>query len=457
MIEFPNQCSMGRDSASAPTRIQRKQPFKRRACVTLLLSLVGALGCGEEEGAAEPPAPPPEFELEIPALSEGDGHWNPSQRGVALDVEDEQLFSVFDATELSSKFRTLVLNRPLIDWRIDDCLDVNEAAEYQPAQTATQILETLRARGVNVEDFDQLAVNVSLLNPSRTQLLQLCLDPSGGAPSFFLPEHRAHVKAAFRELAQLPNIGSITVGLEMNNYRYLLELPNGIDPAADYLNFVTLYKEIYQEIKEVNSEIRVGPGLSWNFFMNESVPTAAQSRSLSLEVPEDRRLAVHLAQRQHISPFLKDLDGSARADFVAWSMIELAAAPFNGDPAPVDEVLQEAVREHYRYLQVVSEDLPVVLPQIDWRSQNRATASLKSDFLETLKAALSHVEIEWAAWRRLGDILSANESTGTNACDRYIESVNNTEYSIDYCYAGMLDSNGQGEQRGVYAVMTTDP
>ena len=159
-----------------------------------LLGLLVCAACGEEE-SDPPPAPPPEFDLEVTPLGEGPGHWSAAQRGVSLDLEDAELFSVFPAEDLPTKFRTLVLNRPLVDWRIDDCLTVGEAAPYQPAQTSRQILDGLQARGVNIGDFERLAVNVDLLNPQRTKLLHLCLDPAGGAPSFFLPEHREQLLA----------------------------------------------------------------------------------------------------------------------------------------------------------------------------------------------------------------------------------------------------------------------
>ncbi len=419
-----------------------------RACIAL--SLTAALvGCDDGGGGDTPTEPLPTY---------SDGHWSVAQRGVALDDEDVEIFgSGIDPATIGDDFGLLVMNRPFHN-RLTGCPSPNEAAVHQPRATADALIANDFAD--NGVSYDRIAVNVDLLTPGRGALLHVCM--AARTPRFDVNEHRAAVISAFEDLARMPDIDYITVGLEMNRYYHLTV--DGVRRRDDYSNWVTLYREVYAAIKAINPTVKVGPGVHWGTLMRLTVPEVATEYGLTeagSEVPDrDLKEAVMLAARRTITPLLKSdrtPNGVPTADYLAVSMVpRQEEAPFRANPAGENEA---AVLRHYQYLPDVAEGLPVVLPQIDWESQSGANANAKTTYLTSLKRAVSHTQIEWAAWRRLVDIPEILDGP-INPCGAYTGGAaagdeRSLYYTVDYCYSGMITDRAQ--VRGVYNVLVTDP
>ena len=414
-------------------------------CFMVAAISVVAAGCDDETSPAPSITVPP-------APTYTAGNLSVAQRGVSVDGEDLKIFgSGIDASKLNEDFGLLVLNLPYVD-NPTGCPQPEQAARVQPLAKAQALLAEARSEGLS---FERLAVNVDLLTPGRRGLLHICPPVK---PRFDEANHREAVLEAFRDLAGLEGLAYITVGLEMNTYYHLSV--DGKSTRDDYTNYVTLYRSVYAAIKEINPEIQVGPGVNWASFMRLTVPEITElygvAELTAAQTLQDPFLfeAVQLAARRTIWPLLfEDYQlKNATADFLGLTMIPRQnEAPFSGSPAPEDEA---SVLAHYRYVDVVAAGLPVVLPQIDWETQSGANANNKAVYLTVLKKALSHVEIKWAAWRRLADVPELTE--GSNPCGRFTESRDPAlNYTVDYCYAGMI--NDLGQEREVYRVLTTNP
>ena len=92
-------------------------------------------------------------------------------------------------------------------------------------------------------------------------------------PTFGSPAHRSQLKSDFAALADLPGLTKVTVGVEMNSLYHAGEQG---EFGFDYSNYVTVYHEIYDAIKSKNSNVRVGPGLSYRVFYQQTVPYEAK-------------------------------------------------------------------------------------------------------------------------------------------------------------------------------------
>lgn len=415
----------------------------------MALATLCLAACGDE---ADPgPEPPVEVLPEAPEPEYTDGHWAKAQRGIALDEDDLPVIQAnagLPPERLETDFGLLVLNRPYVDWRASICPRSNEAPNFQPLATAERFIASLKAdKGV---EYDRVAVNVDLLSPARRSLLYVCFDRGAPDPLFEVVEHREKIVAAFTDLAGLADLEYITVGLEMNRY-YHLESGKF---RADYANWVTLYREVYDAIKAVNPDIKVGPGLSWAVLMTRTAPEIATVMGL-----EDGSVeAVYRAYQRTVAPLLSAGRGTDRrvtADFIGFSIVPFGSEPpFQGQPAPEDESAKQAILDYYLLLPVVAAGLPVTFPQIDWAVESGSTASLKGPFLTSLKHATSHVDVAWAAWRRLADL--PRQPAEANPCVRYTGSTEATlRYPIDYCSAGMIEPSGK--VRDVLDIFTTDP
>jgi hypothetical protein len=416
-----------------------------------LALLVG--GCGEDEDPGDGAA----GGLSLPTYTAGD--LARAQRGLTLDQADMVLVpsgvgsDAVTAERLTRGFGLLVLQQPYHN-DPTGCPAPSSAARFLPRATAEAFLGSAEYRASGLS-FDRVAVNVDLLNPTRTDLLAQC--QPGATPRFDLPAHREQVVAAFRDLAGLPNLSHVTVGLDMNRYYHVRF--GDRRRLDDYSNWITLYREVYDAIKAVNPQIHVGPGLSWNVFMLETVPEVFIEQGGALEggrVPEDAlEQAVIAAAERTVWPLLNVGRGDGRtrkADHVGLSLVQDPnLRPFGGQPLPAVE--REAL-VHFLFAPLVADGLPVVLPQVDWEVQTAAIANNKATFLTLVKRALSHTEIEWAAWRRFSDVPEL--TGGSNPCGRFTDRADRTlNHSIDYCYAGLLNASGQ--VREVFRVLTRDP
>jgi hypothetical protein len=422
----------------------------RRAALILLTLVAGAalVACGEETVPEEAPVEPLPT---LPPAGSAPGHWAAAQRGVALDEDDLQIVNTpptgISAADLRASFGVVVLNRPYVDSLATRCLSPAMAAAAQPRQTAEALLAAFRAKD-SALTWDRVAVNVDLLTPDRSALLNVCFEEGGdnADPRFDVVEHRRSIIAAFAALASLPGVAYITVGVDMNQYYHTRVADE--QRVDDYTNYVTLYREVYAAIKDVNADVRVGPGISWSVFRTLTVPEVARTHDLE----DDSLEALVLAHRQTIQPLLTDgRGGASTADYLAISMRpQVSTEPFRGSPGGEDDPeARAAILEWYRPVGLVAGDLPVVLPVIDWAELGAGAKN--GTYLETLKVALSGVDVEWAAWHRMSDL------PRDSLCTKYTGRPDPLDYPETYCVAGMFNSSGDASTRGVLEVFTQDP
>lgn len=431
----------------------------RRLFALLALTTAFALGCDEDPGEQPVLEPLPT----VPALSLDDpGNLSADQRGVALDLGDLPVIAEgndrvgVSPSTLTSEFGLLVLNRPYVDWRATSCPRSAEAAATHPRAITEQQIERFADEGIA---FDRVAVNVALLTPGRRGLLHVCFDEGAREARFDVLEHRRKVVDAFRDLARSGEVGWITVGLEMNLYYHLLT-EDGERLVDDYSNWVTLYHEIYGAIKEVDPDIRVGPGLSWAVFHRRTMPEMADT--LGFPDPTGLEAAV-AAYNRTVRPLLSVGRGAGRtktADFLGLTMIPFDAEdPWNGEAHSDDAARQAELYQAFRWLPLVlgtgtADELPLVMPMIDWAENSGAAGVKKGALLETIKTATSGLRVEWAAWRRLSTL--PDEPADANPCRAYTESADPAlRYNASYCNSGMLSESG--ERRTVWDVFLADP
>lgn len=389
-------------------------------------------GCADTEvveSAGERPTAP-----SIAEQTYGPGSWSVAQRGVPMDPEDLDIVLDTETTvgitpeQLSTQFGRVVINAPYVDCRRTDCpVPTATAAQYQPKATVESFKQILDDRGIQ---FDEIAVNVDLLQPNRRGLQTVRFDLSGDAPRFDVAEHRDALIAAFEDLAEVDGIAYITVGLEMNRWYHLKDADGNLQ-HDDFLNFVGLYAEIYRAIKAKNSDIKVGPGISWAVFMNQMVPEMDLELRAEAWTAEAETEAVAVEARwrawsRSVAPLLGE--GNGNADFLAVSMIPFTdQAPFNGDPGYVGR--EEAMKAYFHELSRAG--LPIVIPQIDWATQGGS----KADFLRNVKQSTGNLDIEWAAWRRLSDLTNTE---GASVCLGFTSQG----FPEDYCSSGLFNKSG---------------
>ena len=328
----------------------------RALALSTLAVAGGGWACSEPETKQvqpEPPDPladvPPDIE---PTLA--DGHWDVAQRGVAIDAEDfaivqkEESPAGLSTARLKSSFKYLVLNLQYLDYLrggagTNDCVDVDNATDAEPLATAQAFLERLKT--AKDLEFSDLAVSVELMDPQHRRLLHLC----GDDPFYGDRNYRASIIRAFRELAGLPGLRYLTVGTELNRYSFFRDAADELIPE-DYVNLITLYREIYAAVKAEAPDVKVGPGLSWDFHMAVSVPTVGGEFGLtdSTGFP-----AFYRAWQRKIYPFLVEpgepgqFPQGLAADYVGFTIApDIEGDPFGGDPAPSDEAQRLAVEKY---------------------------------------------------------------------------------------------------------------
>jgi hypothetical protein len=403
--------------------------------ISLSLSLTA---CGDDESLPTidieaPLSPINETSLKKTALGSGPGHWTKEIRGVSIDEQDYVVLSAAK-DRVEESFGTLVINVPLVDKRTgEECLMGDRGQNALPASTVPRILDQVNQRGLN---FDRVVVQVDLFKPQRDDFHRLCLDESGASkPSYYLSEMRGDVITAFDNLARVSEIDAIVVGLELNQYASLSEMI-AFNRSWDYANLISLYQEVYSTVKAQNSAINVGPSVSWPSLKLDLIPQVAAE----FDLEEDNLLTLEIALRRTVWPLLWD-GSQASADFVGVALFaRTAEAPYLGNPAPEDKT---PIREFYRELPQVAAHpeletpLPIAITSIDWSTINNASGGLKTDYLIGLKDALSHMTPSWVAWRRLSNI--PEDPPETSPC----RSVVNLGHDKDFCFAGLLDINGQ--------------
>lgn len=427
--------------------------------VPVLVCCALAAGCDEEK--AEETIPPVQLP-EDPDPEYTFGHWSKAQRGLALDRHDVAVIrptpgaSGLTPEQIEAGFARVVLNRLLVEFI--QCPNPNEAESVSPLAKSREAVETIEASGVTVST---VAVNVALLNPNGKDLLHVCLQSGAANARFDVLEHRENILTAFRDLARLDNLTHITVGVELNRYFHLEDEASGRTLADDYSNLATLYRDVYRAIKEVDGDIKVGPGLSWAFFRNRTVAQMVSEYGLEDEdgeLSDDALLeAVVRANTRTVRPFVKGPDGARTADYLGLSVVPFTSQPpFEGSPGPErpdqDEDGFAPIADYYRHVRLLAEDagVPVVLARVDWPTPTKLSARNKSIFLTNLKRALSHVQIEWASWRRTVDLPQVQLS---NTCAQEMS----LGHPIEYCYAGLMDETGKSSERAVLDNLLQDP
>ena len=188
----------------------------------------------------------------LDSLGEGPGHWSKEQRGITLDEEDRVALPR-RLTEVNEDFGFLVVTRPLITPEVNlPCYNEAQGIPQQPRNQIQNVISGLQSTGVSHE---KVAANIDLLRPDRQSLYSLCLSNGTNNADFADAQYRLDTLKAFTDLARVSNLKSITVGLDMNAYYHLSD--SNLNHRWDYANFIFLYHEIYDAIKEVNSEIQV--------------------------------------------------------------------------------------------------------------------------------------------------------------------------------------------------------
>ena len=430
--------------------------------------MAGLAGCGEAEikqVAPEPPNPLADVPEDIvPTLD--DGHWSLEQRAVAIDGED---FAVIQKDEspagvsigrLKGGFKYLVLNLQYLDYLrggagSNACVDVDNAEDARPLASAQAFLDRLATQ--KELEFAHLAVTVDLMDPQRTRLLYTC----GDDPVYGDKDYRASIVQAFVELADLPNLEYITVGAELNKYSFFRNAADEPIPE-DFVNLITLYREIYAAVHAKAPKIKVGPGLSWDFLMNVSVPSVAAEFALTdaAGLP-----AFYRTWQRTVYPFLVaagepgQFPNGLAADFVGFTIApEIEGDPFLGEPDPSDDTKKAAVDQYYRYLSRAGDlklggqgPLPIAFTQIDWPIKSAGFGNQKGPFLTTFKHAVSHVDVAFAAWRRLSDLPTLVQGQ-TPPCERVMDAYG---YAKEFCNSGMITSSGN--VRDILEILLTDP
>ena len=188
-------------------------------------------------------------------------------------------------------------------------------------------------------------------------------------------------------------------------------------------------------MKTLNADLQVGPSVSWTKLKLNTLPAIAEEFSIGA----DDLLTFELGLGRSIWPLLTQ-EGTPKADFLGVSLIpDTASPPYLGTPTPEDAA---AVQSFYRNLGLLVESpeldapLPLAFTMIDWATQNIGSGGQKTDYLISLKQALSNLSPQWVAWRRLSDI--PEDPPQTSPC----RSVMSQGHGKDFCFAGLLDYNG---------------
>ncbi len=379
------------------------------------------------------------------AIGRTEGHWDKSVRAATIDEQD--IIILTTAKErIEGAFSKLVINVPLIDKRTnEDCLTGMRALEALPERTVPKILDRINEKGFS---FDEVIVQVDLLTPQRESIYYQCLEESGASQAnFYLNELRRETIAAFTGLARVSDIDAVVIGLELNGYEAVTPGPT-VNPEWDLINLMDLYHEIYEEMKALNADLKVGPSVSWSKLKLHTIPNIADEFGLD----RDELLTLELGLKRTIWPFLSK-EGSKKADFIGVSLIpDPVSPPYLGNPAPDD---MSAVQNFYRNLGYLAkpsdleENLPIAFTSLDWATTTIGSGGQKTEYLITLKQVLSNLEPEWVAWRRLSDI--PVDPPESSPC----ASVMRLNHGKDFCFAGLLNYNGM--EKDVWTEFTKTP
>ena len=421
--------------------------FVAAACLSLFVA------CGQDPlpqiDPEKPLLPIQELTIEDQTVGQEDGHWDKTKRAVTIDEQDIITLNSAKA-KIEEAFGALVINVPLIDKRTgEDCLTGMRASDASPEKTVPRIIDQIAAKNLS---FDKIIVQVDLMSPDRTLLYHQCLEESGSSrPNFYLEELRRETLSAFEGLARLTEIDSVVIGLELNTYEHF-DSTMGVNYTWDYINFIDMYREIYSKMKTLNQDLKIGPSFGWSTFQLKTIPKLAEEFKLDTANAEENLILHELALRQSIWPFIASEDGVS-ADFVGVSLIpDNASPPYLGSPAPEDE---NAVLQFYKNIPLLSHHpelsspLPLAFTMLDWITINNANGGQKVQYVQSLKKALSNIDPQWVAWRRLSNI--PEDPPETSPC----RTVMNQGHDIDFCYAGLLDYNGQ--TRNIWDEFTINP
>ena len=434
------------------------------------LMLMFLVGCGEESTS-------PTSSVNAPPIQYSG--YNVADITLDAPIDSLDLAVLAGRPELVDKinqgFGTVTLNLFYVDLRFTaGCLDIANDAYRLPA-LATSALEAVRARGITLEN---VKVNVELLTPSRlpsegsdVPVLGLCGGDGDGFPTFGSPNHRSQLKSDFAALADLPGLSQVTVGVEMNALYHAGEQG---EFGYDYSNYVTVYHEIYDAIKTKNANVRVGPGLSYRVFRQQTVPYASeQVLQLGECVDEgcvdriaDDPSTVYEAYRLVVEPLLTSGPFGMQtpsADFVGWSVIPSSAgAPFEGSPS-FDELdgtsspaRRQVILDYFKPLlyAVFWSELPYGVVQSDWTGSRGKID--KAVFLDVLLTALSPNPPVSLGWRRMTD-LPRDEITGAGSGNSICSQVSSPVRSHKFRKELTGSPNASkiaGRRRGVSIIQT---
>ena len=280
---------------------------------------------------------------------------------------------------------------------------------------------------------------------------------------------------SFKALAAVDGVTDITVGVALNQF-FRPTFQTDKRPHNDYINLVSLYHEVYKAIKDVNMNIAVGPGFNWDIFRVAAVEAANEERLATAQAcsagaeeqacpnfltcqngkcvrsQADDPLGltdIRAAYEASIKPFFGKAEQgdpvsyTPVADFVGLQLIPFdpSGLPFAGQPNPMEPESRQQIADWYAPIEFFTESVggqtrPIVISQMDWPGQQY---SIKSDYLTSIKRALSPFEIKWAAWQRGVAVGTECVAGGNCACTEF----ENLGLDEKYCRAGMIPTNGQ--------------
>ena len=428
------------------------------ACISLIFTSL-LLSCSDDEPTPfnGPVLPIDQSNLISPSSPTMIRHWAKESRGIPIDEED---FIVIPRLrdQIEENFNHLVINRQLITAQTgEECFEEGNASALLPAEQVQSLLSEID----DLVSLPSLIVNIDLLTPKRTNVYRLCLSGSGNNnPLYSIDDHREHIIAAFKDIARIDRVKYITVGIQMNEYYHMTDR-QGVPFQWDYQNWMSLYREIYTAVKEINANIKVGPSVGWSTFISKTINEISEEFALDLGVEEERLMAIEISAARTIWPMLTDRTGEKRfADYLGVAILpQINDAPFNGNPSLEADNSAE-IRAYYRDMPLLATpvtqkgtlEIPIAFTQIDWQSPNQANAGNKGPFLETLKETIAHIDPLWISWRRLADI--PTDPPESSRCRVFTGEVRG--YPEHFCFSGMITASGNKRDL-LWDVFTTNP
>ncbi len=354
-----------------------------RAVSWLRLSLAGALGLVLLVGGCPPPADPGDGDPNpgpgntpdptnndpiiqnrgltdvkiVPAIPDRTRQFRLGAVAVGAANEDFTVGQLEVAVDRVAESAECIVVRPLIDW---EYFRPNRPVDAQPVRLAEMnvIVEMAQERGVELSliQLDPIA-NRASLSP---------LPASLAGQDFSSPDIRAALRDETIALLNLFSPTYLSVGVEVNGY--LEANPD------DFENYITLHRELYDEIKARSPQTKVALSLHYETLLRiDPLPGGSA---------DDARRAL-------IERFLPQVD-----------VVAISSLPWPAFSDPIYVPLDYAER--------VSDftDLPVIFSEIAWTTDPASDSDEQEqlDYIAIMSRALLNApQVELVAWAFMSD------------------------------------------------------